>query len=460
MKIKTLLLLSLLGLFALACQTKQTPTTTTTLTVNRLGTDAEELEIYNIAADIYFKITAETDSVNLDIQQPVFLNLKSKRNYNYVYVKPGEQLKIDTFASSKVLLSAHEPSQENQFLVEYAALMDEQSNAFPMFEIGKQTVDSFLLTVEEKFAPLAALVDKIAATEDISTAFKQAMQLRLTANKGNNLVNYPGIYKYFNKEEVELPADFYAKLETTDFSTPTLLTFDTGREFGKNWAARAVNFDDYASIPEYLQATYDATKTAYDDETIQSYYLYDLVNSNVNFGGGIDQSGEMIEAFKTTVSNQYLNTKLDETVKPWLNLKAGLDAPDFTAQTRTGEAVSLSSLQGKKVYIDVWATWCGPCIREIPALKTLEKELHDENIEFVSVSIDKEKDREKWLKMVEEKELAGTQLMAQGDWKSDVTTAYNIKGIPRFLLIDEAGKIVSANAPRPSAENIKEVLLN
>ena len=168
----------------------------------------------------------------------------------------------------------------------------------------------------------------------------------------------------------------------------------------------------------------------------------------------------MIDDFKASVTNKYLLAKVDEYIAPWVNLKAGLVAPDFVAKKRDDEEVKLSSLKGKKVYIDVWATWCGPCIKEIPALKTLEKELQEEPIEFVSISIDQLKDKEKWLEFIEEKELSGLQLFADGDWTSDLTTAYNIKGIPRFLLIDEAGKIISANAPRPSAPNIREVLLN
>ncbi|MFT6321521.1 MAG: hypothetical protein ACJAT4_002451 [Granulosicoccus sp.] len=76
----------------------------------------------------------------------------------------------------------------------------------------------------------------------------------------------------------------------------------------------------------------------------------------------------------------------------------------------------------------------------------------------MSVSIDKMEDKEKWLKMVEEKELSGIQLMADNDWKSSICTDYAIRGIPRFLLIDKDGNIMDKNAPRPSSKEIKEVM--
>jgi len=119
----------------------------------------------------------------------------------------------------------------------------------------------------------------------------------------------------------------------------------------------------------------------------------------------------------------------------------------------------LENLKGKNVYVDVWATWCGPCKREIPHLKELEKKYHkNDDIVFMSVSIDKMEDKDKWLKMVEEKELSGVQLMADKAWKSSICDDYAIKGIPRFLLIDKEGNIMDKNAPRPSSKEIKEVM--
>ncbi|VAW24000.1 hypothetical protein MNBD_BACTEROID04-1687, partial [hydrothermal vent metagenome] len=115
-----------------------------------------------------------------------------------------------------------------------------------------------------------------------------------------------------------------------------------------------------------------------------------------------------------------------------------------------GGTTSLDDLKGKFVYVDVWATWCGPCKREIPYLKELEGKYRGKKIEFVSISVDKSADHDKWQKMVKEKELKGIQLFSDKDWDSDFVKEYLIKGIPRFILIDPNGNIVNSNAPRPS----------
>ncbi len=149
---------------------------------------------------------------------------------------------------------------------------------------------------------------------------------------------------------------------------------------------------------------------------------------------------------------------------------AGMPSPTFeNYENYKGGTTSLSDLKGKYVYVDVWATWCGPCIAEIPALKELEKEFEDKNIEFVSISTDdgrgykaasKEESyqlsKEGWKEMIAEKEMSGIQLFADNAFESDFVTEYKINSIPRFILIDPNGNIVNADAPRPSYSKIKE----
>lgn len=127
-------------------------------------------------------------------------------------------------------------------------------------------------------------------------------------------------------------------------------------------------------------------------------------------------------------------------------LKAGDPAPNFKHKDINGKEVSLSDFAGKYVYLDVWASWCGPCKGEIPYLKEVENKMHGKNIVFVSVSVDK--NIEDWKKIVVEKEMSGIQLHIGGDWT--ISTAFGINYIPRFILIGPDGKVVDANMIRPS----------
>jgi thiol-disulfide isomerase/thioredoxin len=145
--------------------------------------------------------------------------------------------------------------------------------------------------------------------------------------------------------------------------------------------------------------------------------------------------------FKKEISDKYAKVKA---------LSAGVASPVFDYENHKGGKTSLTSLKGKYVYIDVWATWCGPCHREIPSLQKLEEDYKGKNIEFISISIDAKKDYEKWKKMVTDKNLGGIQLIADSDWSSQFALDYAIVSIPRFILLDPEGKIVNADAPRPS----------
>jgi len=140
------------------------------------------------------------------------------------------------------------------------------------------------------------------------------------------------------------------------------------------------------------------------------------------------------------------------------SIKKGAPSPTFNYPDNNGNSVSLEDLKGKYVYIDVWATWCGPCKVEIPYLKEIDDEFKGKDIAFVSLSIDKMEHKEKWLKMIQDEKLQGIQVLADKDWNSDFVTAFNIKGIPRFILLDKNGNIVDANAPRPSDPNLKGLL--
>ena len=134
----------------------------------------------------------------------------------------------------------------------------------------------------------------------------------------------------------------------------------------------------------------------------------------------------------------------------------GEAAIDFTYPDKDGGDVSLSDFVGSVVYIDVWATWCGPCRAEMPFLHELESEYSDKNVTFIGVSVDEEKNRQAWLDMMVDKDMKGVQLFADG-W-SQITKDYAINGIPRFMLFDTEGNVASLDASRPSSDDIRPAL--
>ncbi|KAF2079259.1 TlpA family protein disulfide reductase [Flavobacterium sharifuzzamanii] len=141
-----------------------------------------------------------------------------------------------------------------------------------------------------------------------------------------------------------------------------------------------------------------------------------------------------------------------------LHKSVGQKGLDFTYNDINNKPVSFSDFKGKFVYIDLWATWCGPCKAEIPHMKKIEEDYHGKNIVFVSLSLDKPKDAQKWKDYVTKEQLKGIQLMADKDFSSDVAKNYDVNAIPRFLLFDPKGNIINADALRPSNPELREQL--
>jgi len=190
----------------------------------------------------------------------------------------------------------------------------------------------------------------------------------------------------------------------------------------------------------------------------------DLTNKIEVFKNGVMQklTSDLDPVFVTKVKESTeKNIKgISEYVKGSLEVKKlnGSVSPTFAYENTDGKIIKLEDFKGKYVYVDVWATWCGPCRAEIPHLKKTEEAFHGKNIEFVSISVDVMKDKEKWKKFVAEKQLGGVQVLADKDWRSDFVTGYKIQGIPRFILIGPDGKIVNADAPRPSSPELTNLL--
>lgn len=136
----------------------------------------------------------------------------------------------------------------------------------------------------------------------------------------------------------------------------------------------------------------------------------------------------------------------------------GQPCPDFSFADNTGKTVTLADLKGKFVYIDMWATWCGPCKGEMPSLLELEKRFEGKDILFVSLSIDKNKDIELWKQTIEKMGLGGIQLHLGENWDWLKIFMPASMSVPRFVLLDREGKFIDANMTRPSDKATAERL--
>lgn len=109
--------------------------------------------------------------------------------------------------------------------------------------------------------------------------------------------------------------------------------------------------------------------------------------------------------------------------------------------TDQNEPLSLSSYEGKYVLLDFWASWCGPCLQNLPAVKELYDTYRKENFDVIGVSLDEDRDR--WTDAIKKHDLHWVQTSDLKGWNNAVAVLYDIKAIPQYILIDPAGKIIA-----------------
>ena len=204
----------------------------------------------------------------------------------------------------------------------------------------------------------------------------------------------------------------------------------------------------YGSLPNQnnLDSALIYLDTHYTDTTLKAKvkdYIAGRYVTRFNYADGFEKGLERLqkatEKYGLDPSHAERFAKLKATV-PGQPFPENVELKDAN-----GNVVDFSTFRGKYVYIDLWASWCTPCLKEVPALQKLEKELKNDKVVFLSISIDAKEDA--WKKKMQEKNMHGNQLW---DPTNSLGQALNVKGIPFFAIYDPEGKLYMHGAPRPS----------
>lgn len=164
---------------------------------------------------------------------------------------------------------------------------------------------------------------------------------------------------------------------------------------------------------------------------------------------------ELFADYKTTSTDPEGLKRSEQIYNHYRKMQKGMPAVDFTFYDAKGKKYSLKDFRGKALYIDVWATWCGPCCVEIPHMAKLVKSFKgDKRINLISISFDE--NEKKWLDKVAADKPQWGQYRCPDNFASALCREYGINAIPRFLMFDAEGNIISLNAPRPSESDTEE----
>ncbi len=255
------------------------------------------------------------------------------------------------------------------------------------------------------------------------------------------------------------PADYpeiYRRISSAPrFTDDTVMHFDFGMDFASVYCMYQQSSHP-VDVPDKQNAQADVALKYLPDETVRGWYLARNVLTRAKAYD--DDYIARLEKYRKHLVTDEQRKLVSDFILTINKTGKGEPAIPFDGTTPDGTKVSLGDFKGKVVLVDVWATWCGPCIAEIPHLKKLEEEMAGKDVVFISYSIDEMKDLAKWKDFVTAKKLGGVQLIGDAGFKSPVCTAYKITSIPRFMVFDKNGRIVSVAAPRPSSPDLKTLL--
>lgn len=393
-----------------------------------------------------------------EISTPQYFTVRTGRIRNKLFISPGDvtTINFDTEDRDRDATIDGDGKQYNLALREVNKLHSKLTQDFtglfglPIEEFISK-LDSLKLRVEEVIAPFKHDKKPFADFERARTNY---YTLGL-------LANYPNYHAYATGQESE-------SIDVDDFMDGIDI---------KN--SKHIGIDEYISLLEsHIDKVYgetmkgDRAKGTSDFEKSLTYFelvdsimgkgiLADLINhshtKNAIRWSSLETAKNISEHYmESATSEEYVNSIRNLLNKRML-LAPGQPAPKFTLEGFDGKTYSLDDFKGQLVYLDFWATWCGPCRREIPYLKQLKDEYKGKPIAFIAISVDD--DKEAWEKMVKNDKLDGIQLYAPKAWLNEVTIQYQVVGIPTFVLIDGEGRIIEYPASRPSQEETK-LLLN
>ncbi|MBD0832577.1 TlpA family protein disulfide reductase [Aestuariibaculum sediminum] len=395
-----------------------------------------------INEDGTFVDTLRVDADNMMLFHPGSLT--------YMYLEAGDDVHL-TFDTKDYYNTVHfegKGAAHNNYLI---------SKNKKTKEVLSGVKNSFLLNETEykqiqKEIELACLA-LLSNTKGLPKAYLEKEKRNIRYTTLNRLNEYEANHAYFSKNpDFKVSKGFLKELHELDYNNAEDFIFSSNYSslISSYLTKQAKKLSDSLNIePDVAYLKQVNTLT---NQTIKNFICYKRAKAGITYTS--DLEGYYAEYLKGSTDEEN-NRKVEESYKALRKLAKGEQSPHFdNYENFDGSTTSLDDLKGKYVYIDVWATWCGPCKREIPYLKEIEKQYHNKNIEFVSISVDTQNNRDKWKAMVEDKELGGVQLLADNAFDSKFVQDYLIKGIPRFILLDPEGNIVTSNAPRPSNEKL------
>jgi Thiol-disulfide isomerase and thioredoxins len=400
-----------------------------------------------VSKDVYIKVNSKGDfDTTFTLGAPCYYKVWK----NTIYLTPGDDLEIN-FDLENPLNTQFKGigSTANTYLVGRNTdfLGKKGANAKPTFEQTKPTIDS-IVNIRQK---------ELLLVQGLTPAFIEDAKKMLIANQASNYISYFMYSKYYNKETK------YSDFEAVEKSLKQYMQSIIGT-IKPLLVEELLPDNRLVDNPDVVSVISDCVK--YGNLDLASYPQWSECISLLLFQNKFDIESEKkvtselvaeAKAKLASLTDEEFKRGLSKRIEKISKLVQGTSVADMQLVDTKGKKVKLSDFKGKVIYIDFWATWCGPCKQELPHYsKLIEKFKGNKDIVFISISMDDTK--EKWLSFIAKDATPSIQLYPVD--KNALMKQWQISGIPRFVLIGKDFSIADALADRPSSKEIIEKKIN
>ncbi len=404
--------------------------------------------VYHMSVDEHELNTAGEASVEINGLNALYAQVYYGEKSRTVYLQHGDKVTVSfdaaDFDNTFSITGGNEKANACLGRMQLVALPD-QTYAQPFA--------AFKNSVNEKINSMIRLLK--VRKFDKNDKFEKMEEGRITYFYASALLMYPVSHMYMTGDTTAMAdKDYFSAVKKYVREDDDLADLDEYRNFMIE-AAHLFDADNRNVRQLYPKtlAEINYIGSNVKSEKVRESLIHFLAFTYVE-GNGTDNITDLENLYYAYVTSPMLNQQFKQACAKWDKAAVGRPSPNFVGTDIDGKQYGVRDFRGKYVYIDMWATWCGPCQKELPYLKQLEEKYHGKNIVFLGLSIDK--DVEKWQQRVKSGALCGTQLhIGTG---TQFQKDYKIGGIPHFILLDPNGRIVNPNMTRPSSEDTEKIL--